>query len=262
MDESEVRRMWEANAEGWTHLSRLGYDRSRDLYNTPTFMAVLPPVDGLGGLDVGCGEGHNTRLLARRGARMTGVDIAPTFIRHAMEAERDEPLGIRYAVASGGDLPFEDTSFDFVAAFMSLQDMACQEAAVAEAFRVLQPGGFFQFSITHPCFVTPRFGWIRDTDGRKLAMAVGDYFREHSCRVDEWIFGAAPQELKDRYPKFKTPYFERTLSSWLNMVLAAGFAIEHVAEPTVDDATLRDHPEEYDSRIMAFFLIVRCRKPR
>jgi len=261
MDESEVRRFWEANAEGWTQMSRGGYDRCRDVFNTPTFMAVLADVDGLRGLDVGCGEGHNTRLLAHCGASMTGIDIAPTFIRYAVETERDDPLGIAYAVASGGALPFEDAAFGFATAFMSLQDMACQEAAVAEVFRVLRPGGFFQFSIIHPCFQTPKFGWIRDDDGRKVAATVGDYFRDGTCRVDEWIFGAAPQELKDRYPKFRTPYFEHTLSGWTNMVLDAGFRIERFAEPTPDDATLREHPSEYDARIIAYFLIVRCRKP-
>lgn len=261
MDEREVRACWEANAEGWTALSRMGYDRCRDLFNTPAFLRMLPEVEGLRGLDIGCGEGHNTRLLAQRGARMTAFDIAATFIRYARAAEREEPLGIRYLVATASRLPFADGAFDFATAFMSFQDIADQETAVAEAFRVLRPGGFLQFSIIHPCFQTPKFGWIRDEAGRKVALTVGDYFREPGCRVDEWIFGAAPAELKARYPKFRTPYFERTLSEWLNLLVGAGFRLEAFAEPTVDDATLAEHPEEYDSRLIAFFLHVRCRKP-
>jgi ubiquinone/menaquinone biosynthesis C-methylase UbiE len=261
MDDKDVRRYWEANAEAWTVMSRQGYDRSRDLFNTPTFLRLLPDVSGLRGLDVGCGEGHNTRLLARSGARMTALDIAPTFIRHAREAEQAEPLGIRYLEASASSLPFRDGQFDFVAAFMSMQDVCGQEAAVAEVFRVLQPGGFFQFSIIHPCFLTPKFGWVRDEAGRKLAATVGDYFRPDRCRIDEWSFGAAPEELRNRYPKFKTPYFERTLSGWLNMLLEAGFLLEAFAEPTVDDETLAKYPSEYDARLIAYFLIVRCRQP-
>ena len=50
---------------------------------------MLPDIERLAGLDVGCGEGHNTRPLARRGACMTGVDISPTFIRYANEAEEN-----------------------------------------------------------------------------------------------------------------------------------------------------------------------------
>ncbi len=52
-------------------VARAGYDVFRDHLNTPAFFALLPDVAGLSGLDIGCGEGHNTRLLARRGARVT-----------------------------------------------------------------------------------------------------------------------------------------------------------------------------------------------
>lgn len=261
MDDKDVRNCWEANAEAWTAMSRQGYDRCRDLFNTPTFMRILPEVKGLRGLDIGCGEGHNTRLLAGSGATMTGIDIAPTFVRYAQEAEREHPLGITYLEATASCLPFADQQFDFATAFMSLQDIPDQEGALREVFRVLRPRGFFQFSIIHPCFQTPKFGWVRDDEGRKVAITVGDYFRDPSCRVDEWTFGAAPQELKNQYPKFKTPYFEHTLSGWLNMLLKAGFQLEAFAEPTPDDETLRKHPEERDARLFAYFLIVRCRKP-
>jgi ubiquinone/menaquinone biosynthesis C-methylase UbiE len=261
VDHIEAGKYWEANAEGWTRMARAGYDKCRDLYNTPTFLGILPEVRGLSGLDIGCGEGANTRRLAGLGARMTGIDIAPTFIRYARQAEAETPLGIAYQEASALELPFEDESFDFATAFMSLQDMPEQDRALAEAFRVLRPGGFFQFSMIHPCFQTPRWGWVFDEAGRKVAVTVGDYFRENRVRVEEWTFGAAPKEMKEKYPKFKTPYFERTLSDWLNLVIDAGFVLEQLAEPSPTDEVLREHPEEYDARIIAFFLIVRGRKP-
>jgi 2-polyprenyl-3-methyl-5-hydroxy-6-metoxy-1,4-benzoquinol methylase len=80
MDHREVGRFWEENAEAWTALSRAGYDVFRDYLNTPAFMEMLPSVDRLAGLDIGCGEGTNTRTVAESGARMTAIDIAPTFI--------------------------------------------------------------------------------------------------------------------------------------------------------------------------------------
>ena len=261
LDDDALREIWDRNAEGWTRLSRAGYDRCRDLFNTPTFLAMLPGVAGLAGLDIGCGEGHNTRLLADRGARMAGIDLAPTFVRHAREAERAEPRGISYSVANAAALPFPRDSFDFATAFMSMQDVRDQDSALAEALRVVRPGGFFQFSITHPCFQTPKSRWVVDAYGRREGMVVGDYFRERACRVDEWMFGAAPPEERAKYPKFRTPYFERTLSSWLNQLLRTGFALEAVAEPTPDDETLARYPREYDARIIAYFLILRGRKP-
>jgi ubiquinone/menaquinone biosynthesis C-methylase UbiE len=77
----------------------------------------------LRGRDVGCGEGSNTRALARRGARMHAIDIAPTFIRHALSTETADPLGIVFSVADAVALPFADRSFDFVTAFMSMMDV-------------------------------------------------------------------------------------------------------------------------------------------
>ena len=261
MSPDDVAKIWEANAEAWTVMSRAGYDRCRDLFNTPAFMAMLPSVDGLRGIDVGCGEGQNTRDLADRGARMSAIDLAPTFVRHAREHEQDKPRQIDFLQASASAIPFEDDSFDFATAFMSLQDIAEQERALAEVRRVVRPGGFFQFSITHPCFQTPRWSWVLDENQRRVALMVGDYFDRPSCRVEEWTFGAAPEALRQRYSKFRTPYFEHTLSDWLNMILAAGFELERFEEPTPDDATLAAHPREYDARIVAYFLIIRGRVP-
>src|SRR5262249_54638848 len=96
MDHEEGGRFWGGNAESWNQLARAGYDVYRDHLNTPAFLALLPDVAGLSGLDIGCGEGHNTRLLAGRGARVTAIDIAEAFIARARLAEADEPLGIDY----------------------------------------------------------------------------------------------------------------------------------------------------------------------
>jgi ubiquinone/menaquinone biosynthesis C-methylase UbiE len=263
MDHLEAGRQWEANAEAWTVMSRAGYDRCRDVFNTPTFMRILPRVQGFHGLDIGCGEGHNTRLLAERGARMTGLDIAPTFVRHAMAKERERPHGIHYVRGSAQSLPFPDATFNFATAFMSFQDIPDQALAVSEAHRVLKPGGFFQFSITHPCFQTSKWGWVLDENGRRTALTVGDYFQpDGHCHWDEWTFGAAPDELKSKYPKFKTTYFRRTLSSWMNLLLHSGFRLEEVAEPMPDDEALKQNPSEYDARLVAYFLITRWKKMR
>jgi 2-polyprenyl-3-methyl-5-hydroxy-6-metoxy-1,4-benzoquinol methylase len=106
MDDREVGKLWDQNADAWTMLARMGCDIYRDHVNTPAFMEMLPGVKGLRGLDVGCGEGHNTRLVARGGARMIGVDIASRFVEHSLEKESEESLGIVYLSASGCALPF------------------------------------------------------------------------------------------------------------------------------------------------------------
>ena len=81
---------------------------------------------------------------------MFGIDFAPTFIRHAREAEQHTPLNIEFHLADCKELPFAQASFDFAVAFMSLMDVDDLDWALDEAYRVLKPGGFLQFSILHP----------------------------------------------------------------------------------------------------------------
>lgn len=260
MDSADVAACWEANAETWTRHARAGYDLYRDAQNTPAFMANLPSVAGLEGLDIGCGEGANTRRIAQACARMTGIDIAPTFIRHAQEAEAAAPLGISYQLADGMDLPFANESFDFATAFMSLMDMPRQDSVLAEAERVLRPGGFLQFSILHPCFATPFRRVLRDENRTVLGIEVREYFRATNGEIETWRFGAAPEHEKAMVEPFKVPRFHRTLSEWVNLLLAAGLAIEHMHEPTVDAETAAREPYLADTRVAPLFLHMRVRK--
>jgi ubiquinone/menaquinone biosynthesis C-methylase UbiE len=262
MDHEEVGRYWDGNAEAWTELVRAGYDHYRDGLNTPAFFEMLPDVEGLYGLDVGCGEGHNTRLLSERGALMTGIDISEIFVRHANEAEAAQPLGIDYRLASAVDLPFEAASFDFVTAFMSLMDIPETERVLAEVYRVLEPGGFFQFSITHPCFDTPHRRNLRDGSGYTYAIEVGDYFEGREGEVREWLFSAAPPDAKEELEPFRIPVFMRTLSSWLNVLVEAGFLLERFGEPYSSNEAIRERPASQDAQVAACFLHVRVRKPK
>jgi SAM-dependent methyltransferase len=261
MDAREAGLHWEKNAEAWTVLSRQGYDIYRDGLNTPAFLAALPDIAGLTGLDVGCGEGHNTRLLAARGARLVGVDISPAFIRFAAAAQPGTGRPIRYSIGSALALPFTSGAFDFATAFMSLMDLPDQAAAFDEIFRVLRPGGFLQFSITHPCFTTPYRRQLRSPDGPAYAVEVGRYFDRPDGRIDRWTFSAAPPDLRSSYPPFEVPIFHRTLSEWIMTILRAGFTLEHIAEPSADEAAVRSFPALQDTQITAYFLHLRCRKP-
>lgn len=261
MDHDEVGRYWNANAEAWTTLARAGYEVYRDYLNTPAFFAMLPDVQGLTGLDIGCGEGHNTRLLAQRGAKVTAIDIAKNFIAYARQTEADEPLGIAYRVASAVALPFPALTFDFATGFMSLMDMPQTERVVAEAHRVLKPGGFLQFSILHPCFNTPHRRNLRDARGLTYAIEVGDYFHNRNGEIDQWLFATVPPAIKRQTAPFKIPLFTRTVSQWVNLLIEAGFVIERVEEPRPSDAAVRACPAIQDAQVVAYFLHLRVRKP-
>lgn len=261
MDHREAGRYWDANADTWTTLVRQGYDTCRNCVNTPAFFGMLPPVEGLRGLDIGCGEGYNTRLLAGRGAEVTALDISPRFVAHARSAEQQEPRGIRFLQASAHELPFPDEAFDFATAFMCLMDMPEPQLALAEAIRVIRPGGFLQFSITHPCYDLPDRRKIRDESGATVAYRLGGYFNRYGGEVLEWMFSAAPPEAREGLRPIRQPFFRHTLSWWLNAIAGAGFILEQVVEPCPDGDVLRQQPDLDDMAVIAFFIIFRCRKP-
>jgi SAM-dependent methyltransferase len=261
MDDRQAGGYWNDNADAWTTLSRAGYDVYRDGLNTPAFFELLPDVGGLRGLDIGCGEGHNTRLLAARGATLMAIDIAATFLRHARELERRAPLGIAYHCASAWHLPFDAGSFDFVVGFMSFMNVPDIARTLAEVHRVLRPGGFLQFSIEHPCFATPHRRNLRTVEGRTYALEVGDYFTRLQGEISEWTFSAAPREARQGLPAFRVPRFTRPVSEWLNLLIDAGLVIERVAEPRPSDEAVRMYPRLQDAQVVAYFLHIRARRP-
>jgi SAM-dependent methyltransferase len=196
--------------------------------------------------------------LFRLGARMQAIDIAPTFVRHAEDQEKAEPLGISYLVADATDLPFSSGSFDFATAFMSMMDMADHGAGLCEAARVLRPGGFLQFSILHPCFVPPHRKVLREPSGTTRAIEVAGYFDATNGRIDTFQFENLPAEERQKTEPFRVPRFHRTLSGWVQLIVEAGLVIERFGEPRVSVEVAE--PALEDTLVAPLFLHIRAIK--
>jgi len=238
LSDDEVARHWDANADRWTEHVRRGWDVFREQLNNPAFLALIGDVRGKTVLDAGCGEGYNTRLLARAGARVTGVDVSSRMIELARAEEEREPLGIRYEVASFSNLGlFTEASFDAVVSTMAVMDVAHLEGGLREFCRLLKAGGDLFFSVTHPCFMTRGFDWLRDDAGNAVRLLVSGYF-DREPWVERWKFERAPEETAP----FAIPVFPRTLSDYVNVLVAAGFSLREMREPRPSEEACREHP--------------------
>jgi ubiquinone/menaquinone biosynthesis C-methylase UbiE len=143
----QLLRTGKGPMDGW--IAR-AYDQGvqaafRDIF-PPLVEDVLAGLQGVRrGLDVGCGPGQFTILVAERlpGTEVWGVDLAPTMIelarRHAAESPANDRL--HFEVADVAKLPFPDDHFDAVLSSGSIKHWPDQEKALREIHRVLVPGG-------------------------------------------------------------------------------------------------------------------------
>ncbi len=245
----DARAAWNAGAAAYAHFLDSGADHYRHLVHGPGLLAACGDVAGLDALDLGAGHGYFSRLLARAGARVTGVELSDAL--HALAVERDaaEPLGVRYLRLDATRIgeAFATESFALVTGCMSLQDMADPAAVLAASCRVLRPGGRAVFSVPHPCTDTPTRRWARDGSGRKEALVLARYF-ETGPAVCSW-------DMPRLVAHWRTPYRRFTLTEWSAMIHAAGLSIRSLTEPRPDPALVARRPELEDCALMPYFLV-------
>jgi ubiquinone/menaquinone biosynthesis C-methylase UbiE len=93
-------------------------------------------------LEVGCGPGHVTAMMAATGATVTGVDLVPAMIETARTLHPD----LEFVEANAEQLPFADDAFDVVLANFVIHHFARPDVVCTEIRRVLTPGGRFVFA--------------------------------------------------------------------------------------------------------------------
>jgi len=136
---------------------------------------MLPPISGLEGLDIGCGEGSNTRKLANWEPECAASIFAPTFIRHAAKP-RPRSAGHRFRNWRRAVAAFADDSFDFVTAFMSLMDMPEPRTGAQRGVPRAAAGRLFcSFPSRTPASRRLR-KVLRNGDGSVRAVEVAGYF--------------------------------------------------------------------------------------
>lgn len=92
-------------------------------------------------LDIGCGSGQTAIPAAKRGIRVTGIDIAENLVRHARERSELAMLNARFDVGDAEDLPYENKKFNAVISLFGAMFAPRPKKVVSEVARVLEPGG-------------------------------------------------------------------------------------------------------------------------
>jgi 2-polyprenyl-3-methyl-5-hydroxy-6-metoxy-1,4-benzoquinol methylase len=186
---------------------------------------LLPPaVHGARVLDVACGHGRASRGLARLGAVVVGVDISEELIASARAREAAHPLGIQYYVAAVGepDQWWDGAFFDGAVCEMAMMDIEDLDGTVGAVAATVRAGGWLVISMVHPCFPGNDAGlssWPPEES----------YFHE-----GRWTStGHNPDGVRIRVGSS-----HRTLSTYFNTLIGAGFCLERIVEPRAPMPTI------------------------
>jgi ubiquinone/menaquinone biosynthesis C-methylase UbiE len=102
---------------------------------------------GLRLLDVACGPGYVASAASRLGCSVVGIDFSSAMIEIAKEVTRHEATSLEFREDDAENLSIPDSSFDAVVMNFGMLHLALPDKAIAEAFRVLRPGGRYAFTV-------------------------------------------------------------------------------------------------------------------
>jgi SAM-dependent methyltransferase len=208
---------------------------------TSALMALAGDVHGLVVLDLATGAGRAARALARGRAQVVGVDIAAALLERAVQREADEPLGIQYhhMSAAAGDL-LDGQRFEGVTCNFGLSDIDDLDGALRLVERLLPAGGWFVFSMLHPCFP----GWPSAGAPSSWPPGTG-YFNEGLWFADNAGFRQTAGSN------------HRSISTYLNTLSRHSLLVEEMVEPRAPAEWLTGAPHADEVPV---FLAARCRK--
>lgn len=174
----------------------------------PGLLELLGDITGTLVLDAGCGDGYLARVLAARGAQVTGADISPRLV--AAARAKDPLASIDYQVADlSQPWPRAAGSFDAVASYLALNDVREYRGFIATLAAALRRGGRLALALNNPY-------------GAVIRQHVADYFES----------GAISPYRSLRAAGIKTYYYHRTLQDYLDAFLAAGLRLTKLADVT------------------------------
>ena len=151
-------------------------------------------------------------MLAQRGARTIALDLFWPMVQAARHRSAGQSAVVRSPATS---LPIASSTVDTVVSYIVWVDVPDFRTAIAEAARVLKPGG--QLVAANLGFITASPGWKRSPDGRRLFKPVDQYVDERPITLN--------------WRGHQVVNWHRPLSAYMQAYLSANLLLRHFLEP-------------------------------
>jgi len=173
------RAAYDEIADWYDEIVRTGPQSLHNDFVIPAVLEAAGNIEEWRVCDLACGQGVISRGMAERGASVIGVDISERLLYIARRYELETPLGVTYLLDDAETLgKLAQATFDGVVCSVALMDIQDLGACLDSVARILRPGGWFVFSITHSCFLPPNSPrWTHNEDGT-ISLKVSRYFEE------------------------------------------------------------------------------------
>lgn len=228
MAEHPQAQYWNAISDLYRSITKIDEDDFHygPLLDGERVLQLLPPLrPGMTALELGCGEGQNSRWLARRGLQCIAVDISEGQLAYAREDATREGVTIDFRCSSIEAFDPEGATFDLITSSHAFEFVANPFEEVRRIATWLKPGGTLMISTVHPVY---NGEWVSadeedgsETWGRLLI----NYFKPIDD-IREQPEGQGEAVISRAYP----------VSAWFNAFRQAGLVVDRLEEPPASQA--------------------------
>ncbi len=211
----------------------------------PVIFDILGDIKGHSVLDLACGQGYLSRILARKGASVIGVDLSEKMLEIARDSEESEPLGVKYICCSSASMPeISDDSIHCIVSTFGFHDIKEIESTIDECNRVLKEEGKLVFAIPHPFTYARR---EKDEEGYFLKM-------RHYMSIREIPHPKYKDTEVVAYHRPLSYYFEKIFSVGFQMIAFREITTELSKGRPIKDESLLAYKQEIPGFLVAGFV--------
>ncbi len=212
----------------------------------PALRAMLPELTDRRVIDLGCGFGWFSRWAESSGARrVVGIDLSTTMLDRARTESTTS--AVVYQCRDLDQVEFEAGCADLVFSSLTLHYVLDLERLLTTVAKALRPGGTIVFSVEHPIYSAPTTQAFESSENGDRIWPLRNYLVE-GPRHTSWFIDGVRKE-------------HRTIATYLNTLIGAGFVIDHVVEwgPTAADVEANQALAE--DRHRPWFLLLKATLP-